>query len=121
MRLGLAFVVIAATLATPAYAETDWGKYKTFTKTRCEDKATIADIRESLKGLKFDDGGNSTFGTASKITIVSSKTVKATAGQLVCLLKMQTIEAGDTYIYSARHTVWIEPDGAWRTKYQPNY
>jgi hypothetical protein len=30
-------------------------------------------------------------------------------------------EAGDTFTYTARHTVWLEPNGDWRTHFQPNY
>lgn len=116
-----AIVVALSLLATPAVAETDWAKYGSFANTRCEDKSTIADIRESIKGLRFDDGGGATFGTASSIRIVGSKTVSASKGKLVCLVKFVTIEAGDTYNYTARHTVWLEPNGAWRTSFDPNY
>ena len=110
-----------AALATPAAAETDWAKYKTFVGVKCEDKATIADIRESIKGLRFDDGGGQTFGTASSIRITGAKTVSASKGKLVCLVGFRTIEAGETYVYTARHTVWVNPDGSWRTHFQPNY
>lgn len=122
MRRLLGIVIAAAALfAAPAQAETDWAKYKTFVGTRCEDKATLADIRESIKGLTFDDGGGSTFGTASSIRITRGKTVEATKGKLVCLVSFRTIEGGDTYVYTARHTVWVNPDGSWRTKFLPNY
>jgi hypothetical protein len=89
----LASLVVAATLlATPAVAETDWTKYGSFANTRCENKSTIADTRESIKGLRFDDGGAQTFGTASSIRIVGSKTVSATTGKLVCQVSFRTIE-----------------------------
>ena len=118
----LAAIVVATTLlATPAVAETDWAKYGSFAKTRCEDKSTIADIRESIKGLRFDDGGAQTFGTASSIRITGAKTVSASKGKLVCQVSFRTIESGDTFTYTARHTVWLEPNGDWRTHFQPNY
>ena len=110
-----------ALLATPAAAETDWARYKSFKGVRCEDKATIADIRESIKGLTFDDGGGATFGLASSIRITRSRTLSATDTVLVCLLSFRTIEAGDTLTYNARHTVWLEPGNNWRTQFMPNY
>lgn len=120
IALGLGVMALLGLASTAAQAETDWGAYKTFVGTKCESKKTIADIRDSIKGLTFDDGGGSTFGTASRIDILASKTIRATAGQLVCQLTFRTIEGGDTYKYSARHTVWIKPDGSWRTQFLPN-
>ena len=40
---------------------------------------------------------------------------------LVCQLTMRTIEAGEPNTYNARHTVWLEKNGQWRTLFQPNY
>lgn len=40
---------------------------------------------------------------------------------LVCQLTMRTIEAGEPNMYNAHHTVWLEPNGQWRTRFQPNY
>ena len=40
---------------------------------------------------------------------------------LVCQLTMRTIEAGEPNMYNARHTVWLEKNGQWRTLFQPNY
>ena len=120
-RTGL-IAAATALLAAPALsAEPGWSTYGSFAKTRCEDKATLADIRTSLDGLTFNEGGGATFATASKIAIARSKTLKATASQLVCQLTMRTIEAGDTYSYRVRFTVTLKPDGTWRTLYQPNY
>lgn len=116
-----AIAVATTLLLSPAVAETDWAKYGTFAKTRCEDPKTIADIKESTKGLQFNDGGGRAFAMASNVKIIRSKTIKATANMLVCQLTMRTIEAGQPYMYSARHTVWIEPNGQWRTLFQPNY
>lgn len=121
LRLFAPIIVAAALFATPAAAETDWAAYGSFKSTRCEDAKTIADIRESIKGLTFNDGGGRAFAMASSVKVLQSRTVKATANTLVCLMKFRTIEAGATYVYSARHTVWIEPDGQWRTLFQPNY
>ena len=116
--------LVAATtllLLSPAFAETDWGTYKSFAKTRCEDPATIADIKESLKDLSFNEGGGATFATASSVKITKSKTIKATANILVCQLTMSTIEAGTPYSYRSRFTITTKPDGSWRTLYQPNF
>lgn len=120
MRL-LTGALLALCLPTPALAETDWAAYGSFKATRCEDRQTIADIRESIKGLKFNDGGGSTFALASSIQITRSRTLSATDKVLVCLLSFRTIEAGETLTYNARHTVWIEPGGNWRTEFMPNY
>lgn len=119
-RTGLA-AATTALLLSPAFAETDWGAYKSFAATRCEDPATIADIKESLKALRFNDGGAPTFGTASSVKIARAKTIKATASTLVCQLTMRTIEAGTPYSYRTRFTVTTKPDGSWRTLYQPNF
>ena len=120
-RAVAAALIAGAAFATPAAAETDWAKYKSFKGVRCEDKSTIADIRESIKGLRFDDGGGATFGLASSIRITRSRTLSATDTVLVCLLSFRTIEAGDTLTYNARHTVWLEPGNNWRTQFMPNY
>jgi hypothetical protein len=120
-RLTSLIAVATALLLSPAIAGTDWSKYGSFAKTRCEDKATIADLKASLDDLTFNEGGGRSFGTASKVTIASSKTVRATAGILVCKLSMRTIEAGNNYSYNARYTITIKPDGSWKTLYQPNY
>ena len=120
-RAAAAAALLTAALTTPAAAETDWAKYKSFKGVRCEDKATIADIRESIKGLTFDDGGGATFGLASSIRITRSRTLSATDKVLVCLLGFRTVEAGDTLTYNARHTVWLEPGNNWRTQFMPNY
>jgi hypothetical protein len=114
-------VIASALLVAPAHAETDWGTYKSFANTRCEDDKTIADIKESLKGLKFNDGGGATFGSASKVRIVKSQTVQAATNKLVCQLSMRTMEAGQTYSYRSRFTVTTKSDGSWRTLYQPNF
>lgn len=116
-----AFAVAGLFLLSPAVAETDWSSYGSFKSTRCEDARTIADIKESLKGLEFNDGGGRAFRLASSVRIGKSRTIKATANMLVCQLSLRTVEAGQTQIYNARHTVWLEPGGKWRTLFQPNY
>jgi hypothetical protein len=117
----VAALAVTTTLLTPALAETDWAKYGSFSKTRCEDPKTIADIKESTEGLKFNDGGSHAFALASSVKITKSRTIKATATMLVCQLTLRTIEAGEPNLYNARHTVWLEPNGQWRTLFQPNY
>lgn len=116
-----AIAVATTLLLSPALAETDWAKYGSFSKTRCEDPKTIADIKESTKGLEFNDGGGRAFALASSVKITKSRTIKATATMLVCQLTMRTIEAGEPNLYNARHTVWLEKNGQWRTLFQPNY
>ena len=117
----VAALAVTTALLSPAYAETDWTSYGSFSNTRCEDPKTIADIRESTKGLQFNDGGGRAFALASNVKITKSRTIKATATMLVCQLTMRTIEAGAPNLYNARHTVWLEPNGQWRTLFQPNY
>ena len=117
----LGALAVAALLLTPAHAETDWAKYGSFKSTRCEDPKTIADMKESMKGLEFNDGGGRAFRMASSVKVTRSRTIKATANMLVCQLAMRTVEAGETHMYNARHTVWLEPSGQWRTLFQPNY
>ena len=90
-------------------------------RTRCEDPKTIADLNESTKALEFNDGGGRAFALASSVKITKSRTIKATATMLVCQLTMRTIETGEPNMYNARHTIWLEKDGQWRTLFQPNY
>ncbi len=116
-----AFAAAGLLLLSPVVAETDWSRYGSFKSTRCEDAKTIADIKESLKGLEFNEGGGRAFRLASSVKISKSRTLKATANMLVCQLSLRTVEAGETTIYNARHTVWLEPNGQWRTQFQPNY
>lgn len=120
LRLTGLAAAITALLLSPALAETDWNTYRDFSKTRCEDAKTIADIKESLKSLKFNDGGGSTFGGASNVRIAASKTVKASKNILVCRLTMRTIEGGNNLSYNSRFTVTLDGPN-WRTLYQPNY
>ena len=120
LRFFVSIVVFNLMIAS-AMAETDWTSYGSFASTRCEDAKTIADIKESIKGLSFNDGSGATFANAGNVTIVSSTTVRAASDTLVCKLRMQTREDGQTQIYSARHTVKLYPDGRWTTQYQPNY
>jgi hypothetical protein len=108
-------------LLGPAVAEADWSSYGSFKSTRCEDAKTIADIKESMQGLEFNDGGGRAFRMASSVKISKSRTIKATANMLVCQLSLRTVEAGQNHVYNARHTVWLEPGGKWRTLFQPNY
>ena len=121
LRLFGALAITTTLLLTPALAETGWSTYATFSKTRCEDPKTIADIKESTEGLEFNDGGGRAFALASNVKITKSRTIKATATMLVCQLTMRSIEAGEPNLYNARHTVWLEPKGQWRTLFQPNY
>jgi hypothetical protein len=120
LRLSGLIAVATLLLAAPALAETDWSKYGSFATTRCEDAGTIADIKESLKGLKFNDGGGATFGSASQVRIARSATVKATRNVLICKLTMRTVEGGKDFSYNARFTVTLNGN-QWRTLYQPNY
>ena len=120
LRLFGAIAVATTLLLSPALAETDWAKYGSFSKTRCEDPKTIADIKESTEGLEFNGGGRA-FALASNVKITKSRTIKATTTMLVCQLTLRTIEAGEPNLYNARHTVWLEPNGQWRTLFQPNY
>jgi hypothetical protein len=121
MRRAFLSITLAALLALPATAETDWAKYTSFASTRCEDAATIADILESLKGLTFNDSGRPTFGNASNVKVIQSRTVRATSDTLVCQLRMQTFEGGVTQNYNSRHTVKLFSGGRWTTHFNPNY
>lgn len=87
------------------------GSPPAFSKTRCGDPKTIADIKESTKGLEFNDGGGRAFALASSVKITKSRTIKATATMLFCQLTMRTTEAGEPNLYNARHTVWLEANG----------
>ena len=114
-------IAITTLLALPATAETDWAKYGSFASTRCEDEQTIADILESLEGLTFNDSGRPTFGNASNVKVIQSRTVRATSDTLICQLRMQTFEGGVTQNYNSRHTVKLFSGGRWTTHFNPNY
>jgi len=120
LRFAVPFAALLLTLA-PASAETDWSKYGSFVSTRCEDRATIADLLEALKGLTFNDGGGKTFANASKVEITSSVTLRATDRLLDCRLRIEALEGNRSNTYNARYVIRIYPDGRWNTQFHPNY
>lgn len=120
LRLLGSTIVAAAFLVAPAAAETNWSAYGNFSSVRCEDAKTIADIKESAKGLKFNEGGGRVFVSVSNVKIISSTTVRATANMLVCQLRVRIVEGGGVRTFSGRHTVQIYDNGRWRTSFQPN-
>lgn len=97
--LGLA---TAAFLATPATAAVvlfrspdvtvDWG-HKSLAKLKCEDAATIADMAQTFKGMRFADGTRA-LSDKGKVTITNSRTVRAQADQLACRIRLTATDNG---------------------------
>ena len=120
MRRLLALLTLAALLATPALAEVDWKKkYGNFTNTRCEDPATIADLLEAAKGLRFANGTR-VFSEVKNVKVMKAKTRKATANTLNCTLAVQYTYQGQPQSLRGRYLITITPDG-WHTRFTPGY
>lgn len=118
MRYLFGSIVVAALLLTgPALAETDWSTYGDFSATRCEDGKTIADMTESAKGLKYDNG-RPVFSFVSGLKVISSKTVRATRNTLICQVRISVVHDGSRHTYSGRHTVKLFSGGRWTTAFK---
>ncbi len=101
-------------------AEVDWTRYGSFKSTRCDDPKTIADILESAKGLRFDNGGGRTLRGTNGIKITRAETIRATADKLVCQLRFSLVYRGTRQTMSGRYTIQIYSDGRWRTTFDPS-
>lgn len=110
------FAIFAATLllASPALARTDWAKYKTFTNTRCENSKTVADMIETAKEFPI-------FHDLSRLKVLESKTVRATANTLACRVRLTVVYRGGNMFARGLYTIHIFPNGQWNANFDQTY
>jgi len=101
-------------MASPAFAQTDWARYKTFANTRCESPKTIADMIEAAKGFPV-------FRRLNRLTVISSKTVETTPSFLECRVKLSVVGKGRQTFTGGLFTVHLFPGGQWNARFDPTY
>ena len=118
----LAALPALALCAAPAIAaqQFDWSTYKSFANTRCEAPKTIADMKQSAKGLRYNDGSY-VFPAASLLKVLGVKTIRATANTLACRVKVSVEYAGSARTITGTYTVHIFPNGDWNTNLDQAY
>jgi hypothetical protein len=106
----LTALLFLSLFATNAKADTDWAKYKTFVNTRCEDPKTISAMVEGAKSFPI-------FRDLQGLSLVSSRTVRATSSSLACRVQLSVVYHGTGIIRSGTFVVHIFPNGAWNAHF----